>query len=161
MSRGRGKGTVESSADNPGFSSRGPWWVKARFPAPPAKKSSSYLCTKSPITDPRQGCLPSNSEASSPESSSPWHPFPTFRGAWCCIEDPGTQWEALDQRRQGREAPSPFPGNVQEGRAAVLRAQPHNDRKPFTFSKNTGPKVRRLQLLLLCQPNLRKRGQKV
>lgn len=36
-------------------------------------------------------------------------------------------------------------------RAAVPRAQPHSDRKPFTFSKNTGLKVRRPQRLLLCQ----------
>lgn len=121
-------------------------------------QATSVLKVLSLIQD-KAACHPT--EASSPESSSPWHPFPTFRGAWCCIEDPGTQWEALDRRRQGREAPSPFPRNVQEGRAAVPRARPHNDRKPFTFSKNTGPKVRRLQLLLLCQPNLRKRGQKV
>lgn len=46
VSRGRGKGTEESSADNPGFSSRGPGWVKARFPAPPARNPQATFVLK-------------------------------------------------------------------------------------------------------------------
>lgn len=70
--------------------------------------------------------------------AAPGTPPPTSRGAWCCIEDPGTRREALGRHRRGRDAYSPLPRNVQDGRATVPRARPHNHRKPFTFSKNNG-----------------------
>lgn len=64
---------------------------------------------------------------------------PTLRGARCSSET-----------RDSKGGPS-FPTNKWPG------AQLHSDRKPFLFSKNTGPRVGRPQLLLLCQPSLRKR----
>lgn len=122
----------------------------------PAKKSSCCLWTRT-VLSMTQGCLPSASDAA-PHSPAAPGAHSSLGGARGRKRDPRAPWKAPGRCRRGWEARSPFPPrNGQEGNAALPRARPHNDRKPFGFSKNTGPKVGRPQQLLLCQPNLRKR----
>lgn len=125
----------------------------------PPKKSSCYLCTKTVVSDPRLPAFQLRGPVATVQQ--PPAPTPHSQRRLVLHQRPRNSVGGLGQHGQGWEAPSPFPRNIQEARADLPRAQPHNDRKPFTFSKNTGPKVRTPQLLLLCQPNLRKRKKSV
>lgn len=86
---------------------------------------------------------------------------PGTRSPHSKVPGAASETQGLSGRRWADTDKGPFPPRTgQAGRAALPRARHHNDRKLFTFSKNTGPKVRWPQLLLLCQPNLRKRRKK-